>query len=82
MITWNPGMSLKDLEKLVIQKAISFYNSEEAAARALGIEFKQFSKKIIKIKEEDEENKQKLEIKKQEEEEYIGRARGINTFGP
>lgn len=77
MTIWNPGMKLRDIEKSIIEKAVSFFRTREKAAQSLGITLKDIEKKLKRYEEEKEE----LELKKYEirekEEEFVRKSRGI-----
>lgn len=77
MTVWNPGMKLRDIEKLIIEKAVSFFGSEDKAAQSLGITLKEIEKKIKRYTEEKEELKRKQEVIKEREEDFLIKSRGI-----
>lgn len=74
---WNPGMSLEDAEKFIINKAISFYGSEEKAAISLKISFKDIKKKLSKYQDELDKFKIKMQEEEKKQEDFILRSRGI-----
>jgi len=60
MISWQPGMKLDDLEKLVILHAFQFYEKNKTkTANALGIAVRTIDNKLLRYKEEDIKQKAK-----------------------
>jgi hypothetical protein len=46
-VEWQPGLSLAEIEKMVIQKALRFYQgNKEQTARALGVSTKTIYNKV------------------------------------
>lgn len=68
MINWQPGMKLKDLEKLVILHALKFYENDKAVtASSLGIARRTLDYKI----EEYEGKKSGTEVEREENPEVV-----------
>jgi DNA-binding NtrC family response regulator len=54
MILWQPGVTLEDIEKQVIQKAFSFYRGNKTAtAKSLGIAIRTLDAKLEKYDKQD-----------------------------
>lgn len=76
MVLWSPGISLDELERMVIEKSISFFGSKEKAALSLRISVKDILKKTSKWEEEDKILKEKRDLEKEKQANYLLHARG------
>lgn len=83
MVIWTPGMTLEQLERQTIMKAIAVYGyNKSAAARALGITYRTIENKMVKYEKDDEARKEKEVMDKAKREAQLMRARGLDpTMG-
>lgn len=75
MITWQPGVTLEQMEKMIIEKALVFYQGNKTqAAASLGIAIKTLYNKLdqyqneklaLAAEREKEENERQAKIKHQ-----------------
>jgi hypothetical protein len=78
MITWQPGLRLDELEKLVILKAYSHYGRNKTkTAEGLGIAIRTIDAKFAKYAEEDIKKAQLQEEKDLKNKIFLERSRGI-----
>lgn len=76
-IHWSPGVTLDEIEKMVILKALSFYRNHKAmTASALGIAIRTLDNKLDKYEFEDEKQRKKLEDERKQKSEFAIRQRG------
>jgi DNA-binding NtrC family response regulator len=62
MINWYPGVTLRELEKEAIQKALQFYRwNKTATAQSLGISVRTIDNKIAKYEIKNPDEKPKTE---------------------
>ncbi len=79
MISWSPGVTLADIERQVILKALQFYrNNKTATSIALGISIRTLDTRIELYAQEDMEQKINAGRRQTEREIQLARARGIH----
>ncbi len=77
-IYWSPGESLLALERRVIEKAFQHYRENKSAtATSLGITVKTLENKLLRYKEEDDEQAERVKQHERFKEEHLRRARGL-----
>lgn len=84
MIVWSPGVTLEDVEKQAILKALDHFRwNKTATASALGISVRTLDARIEKYDEEKKaEAAHQVELRRQRDD-YLARARGqAPTFAP
>lgn len=60
--SWQPGMTLEDIERSAIEKAYSFYrNNKTQTSKALGIAVRTLDSKLAKYQEIDDAKKERLD---------------------
>lgn len=80
LIQWSPGVTLKSIERQVIQRAFAFYQKNKTAtAKALGISVRTLDERIKEFELDDEAEKARYEAEKQRRAEFLKRARGERT---
>jgi len=58
MVYWQPGISLDDVEKQVIEKCLGYFQGNKTAtAKSLGVSIRTIDNKLIKYQKEKDENK-------------------------
>lgn len=80
-VHWNPGMTLDNLERVVILSAYEFYkNNKTQTAISLGICVRTLDNKLQRYIADDEERAQRADERKRESEEFLRRCRyGANA---
>ena len=64
MISWQPGMTLKDMEKLIVGKAYIFYERNKTqTAYSLGISSRSLYSKLIEYGMEEKKSEKKVNKK-------------------
>ena len=77
-VIWSPGVTMANIEKQVIYKALDFYKTREVTANALKISLKIFDKKMEIYEQEELEYKNKLEETQRKREAHVRRVRGLD----
>jgi len=78
LITWQPGMTLDQLEREVILKALKYYkNNKTHTAEGLGIAIRTIDNKLEKYKQEDEAYAELLKKKEEKANGFLQASRGI-----
>jgi DNA-binding transcriptional regulator YdaS (Cro superfamily) len=79
-IIWQPGITLADIEKKIIMRALQIYGSQEKAAATLGVATKTIQNKLKKYKKEAEKSAAiDIERKKQNEIKLQQARKGISV---
>lgn len=80
-IFWSPGVTLDQIEKLVIKKAlIHFRNNKAATASSLGVAVRTIDNKLERYEMEEREERNKEAERKRKDQEFLTRARGQYTM--
>lgn len=81
-VTWNPGMSLEDIEEKIIDNAYRFFNcSEQTAAQSLKISLQVFNEIKMRSLSKKDENDKQIQLNNQKFEQFKIRAQGKSVHG-
>jgi hypothetical protein len=76
-IMWSPGVTLEQVEKQVILKALTYFKfNKTSTAQALGIAIRTLDARIEKYDMEDKDAKRREEERKRANEHFLARQRG------
>ncbi len=76
-IMWTPGMTLEQIEKDVIQKALEFYRyNKTTTAASLGISSRTLHNKLEIYEKQKAKEEEETKIRKQQDAESLKRQRG------
>ncbi len=82
-IVWSPGVTLADIEKQVILKALQFYRNDKlTVSNALGLTPRALEKKVEQYENEAVVAQKAAEERQRLHDEYLMRARGIKCENP
>lgn len=82
-IIWTPGVTLDEIEKQVIKKAlIHFRGNKTATSIALGISVSTIGNKLEQYAIEEKRLEQEYEERKQRDRDFLARSRGITPELP
>jgi hypothetical protein len=76
MIMWSPGMTLEQIEKKIILRALEFYKKKTVTAEALGIAVRTLEYKLEKYEKDAEAEKAKAIVDEQAQKDRVDRFRG------
>jgi len=78
-VLWSPGMSIEDLEQLVIEKAYKFYRrNKTATANSLGISIRTLDARLEKYETHLLEEAERNDTFRRTREAHLARARGVH----
>jgi hypothetical protein len=75
-INWQPGVTLYDIEKRIIKRALEFYGNQKKAALALGVAEKTIFNKLKRYEKEEAKIEQEKVAKIEQQKINLQRARG------
>jgi len=75
-IMWSPGMTLEQIEKKIILRALEFYKKKTVTAEALGIAVRTLEYKLEKYEKDEQEAKAKAAAEEKAHQERVDRMRG------
>lgn len=76
-INWSPGITLEEIERLVILKAYRFYNNNKTTtANALGIAIRTLDARLGKYEADAKEQELKDAEDRRKREDFLARSRG------
>lgn len=76
-VLWTPGMTLDEVERLVIEAAFRYYRGNKTAtAAALGISVRTLDNKFEKYQADDDAREMAAAERQQQHEAFLARARG------
>lgn len=77
-IFWSPGMTIAEIEKQIIRKALNHYPTKASTAQALGICLRTLDYRCEAYAKEDEEQRLIEEQRLVKRQEFIDRSRGLH----
>jgi hypothetical protein len=77
-ISWTPGTTLAQVERQVIEKALSYFRGVKAVtARSLNMDIKTLERRLQEYGAADDARREILEEEQRKKKDYLRRARGI-----
>lgn len=81
-IHWSPGITLEDIEKMVIIKAYSFFKKNKTAtAESLKIAIRTLDAKLAKYEMEEQDARERSDAQERHRVEWLNKSRGISSGG-